>query len=59
MLSLTKYLLFESWHHLLDFMLDAPVYLALVSSSQKLQTLQYERFKKSGEFGVSPPKQKI
>jgi hypothetical protein len=54
---MTAYLLFESWHHLLDFMLDAPVYLALVSSSQKLQTLQYERFKKSGEFGVSPPKQ--
>jgi hypothetical protein len=32
-LSLTKYLFFESWHHLLDFMLDAPVSLALPNSS--------------------------
>jgi len=31
--SLTKYLFFESWHHLLDFMLDAPVSLALPNSS--------------------------
>jgi hypothetical protein len=30
---LTKYLLFESWHHLLDFMLDDAVPIALVNSS--------------------------
>ncbi len=32
-LSLTKYLLFESWHHLLDFMLDDSVSLCAVNSS--------------------------
>ncbi|TRU82219.1 MAG: hypothetical protein EWV76_20205 [Microcystis novacekii Mn_MB_F_20050700_S1] len=32
-LSLTKYLLFESWHHLLDFMLDDSVALCAVNSS--------------------------
>lgn len=32
-LSLTKYLFFESWHHLLDFMLDDPVSLATPNSS--------------------------
>jgi hypothetical protein len=31
--SLTKYLFFESWHHLLDFMLDAPVSLVVPNSS--------------------------
>ncbi len=31
--SLTKYLFFESWHHLLDFMLDVPVSLAVPNSS--------------------------
>jgi hypothetical protein len=32
-ICLTKYLLFESWHHLLDFMLDDAVPIALVNSS--------------------------
>jgi len=32
-LSLTKYLFFEVWHHLLDFMLDDPVSLAVSNSS--------------------------
>ena len=32
-LCLTKYLLFESWHHLLDFMLDDAIPMALVNSS--------------------------
>jgi hypothetical protein len=32
-LSLTKYLFFESWHHLLDFMLDDSVSLAVSNSS--------------------------
>ena len=32
-ICLTKYLLFESWHHLLDFMLDDCVPIALVNSS--------------------------
>jgi hypothetical protein len=32
-ICLTKYLLFESWHHLLDFMLDDCTPIALVNSS--------------------------
>jgi hypothetical protein len=32
-LSLTKYLFFESWHHLLDFMLDDPISLPVSNSS--------------------------
>jgi hypothetical protein len=32
-LSLTKYLFFESWHHLLDFILDDSVSLAVSNSS--------------------------
>ena len=32
-ICLTKYLLFDSWHHLLDFMLDDAVPIALVNSS--------------------------
>jgi hypothetical protein len=31
--SLTKYLFFESWYHLLDFMIDVPVSLAVPNSS--------------------------
>jgi hypothetical protein len=30
--------------------------LALVSSNWRLESLQYKRFNKAGEFGVSPPK---
>ena len=29
---------------------------ALVSSNWRLESLQYKRFNKAGEFGVSPPK---
>ena len=32
-ICLTKYLLFESWHHLLDFMLDETIPVARVNSS--------------------------
>jgi putative PIN family toxin of toxin-antitoxin system len=31
-------------------------FLALVSSNWRLESLQYKRFNKAGEFGVSPPK---
>ena len=31
-------------------------YRALVSSNWRLESLQYKRFNKAGEFGVSPPK---
>ena len=32
-ICLTKYLLFESWHHLLDFMLDDAIPITRVNSS--------------------------